>query len=299
MLKKRAIKRIITSTGALFIFLLIYIFPKQEKYSIPEEVIYVNELTMPLYTLDQNSYVARTNIIKKNEDDINYIINVLTKNSINSNYLAANFTPVIPENTKLLDYSLNDNILKLNFSKELLNVSEKDEEKMIESLIYSLCEIKDVNKIMIFVEGKELNELPNSKIKLPTVLDKSFGVNKVYDVNNIKGIVKTTVYYMKKYEDDLYYVPITKITNSDKKCIEIIIDELKSSPTYESNLLSFLTASYELENYEILDNTISLTFNNKLLANLNDEEITEKVKYSLVLSIRDSLNIEDIVININ
>ena len=254
---------------------------------------------MPLYTLDQNSYVARTNIIKKNEDDINYIINVLTKNSINSNYLAANFTPVIPENTKLLDYSLNDNILKLNFSKELLNVSEKDEEKMIESLIYSLCEIKDVNKIMIFVEGKELNELPNSKIKLPTVLDKSFGVNKVYDVNNIKGIVKTTVYYMKKYEDDLYYVPITKITNSDKKCIEIIIDELKSSPTYESNLLSFLTASYELENYEILDNTISLTFNNKLLANLNDEEITEKVKYSLALSIRDSLNIEDIVININ
>lgn len=299
MLKKRAIKRIITSTGALFIFLLIYIFPKQEKFNIPEEVIYVNELTMPLYTLDQNSYVARTNIIKKNEDDINYIISVLTKNSINSNYLATNFTPVIPENTKLLDYSLNDNILKLNFSKELLNVSEKDEEKMIESLIYSLCEINGINKIMIFVEGKELNELPNSKIKLPTVLDKSFGVNKVYDVNNIKGIVKTTIYYMKKYEDDLYYVPITKITNSDKKCIEIIIDELKSSPTYESNLLSFLTASYELENYEILDNSISLTFNNKLLANLNDEEITEKVKYSLALSIRDSLNIEDIVININ
>lgn len=299
MLKKRAIKRIITSTGALFIFLLIYIFPKQEKFNISEEVIYVNELTMPLYTLDQNSYVARTNIIKKNEDDINYIISALTKNSINSNYLATNFTPVIPENTKLLDYSLNDNILKLNFSKELLNVSEKDEEKMIESLIYSLCEINGINKIMIFVEGKELNELPNSKIKLPTVLDKSFGVNKVYDVNNIKGIVKTTVYYMKKYEDDLYYVPITKITNSDKKCIEIIIDELKSSPTYESNLLSFLTASYELENYEILDNSISLTFNNKLLANLNDEEITEKVKYSLALSIRDSLNIEDIVININ
>mgnify|MGYP004464682949 FL=1 len=299
MLKKRAIKRIITSTGALFIFLLIYIFPKQEKYSIPEEVIYVNELTMPLYTLDQNSYVARTNIIKKNEDDINYIVSVLTKNSINSNYLATNFSPIIPENTKLLDYSLNDNILKLNFSKELLNVSEKDEEKMIESLIYSLCEIKDVNKIMIFVEGKELNELPNSKIKLPTVLDKSFGVNKVYDVNNIKGIVKTTVYYMNKYDDNLYYVPITKITNSDKKCIEIIIDELKSSPTYESNLLSFLTASYELENYEILDNSISLTFNNKLLANLNDEQIIEKVKYSLALSIRDSLNIEDIVININ
>ena len=300
MLKRHAIKRIIISTGALLIFFLIYFFPNQNNFSIPEEVIYIDELTLPLYTIDQNNYVARTNIIKKENDDINYIINVLTKGSINSNYLPSNFYSPIPKGTKLIDYSLNDGLLKLNFSKELLNVTEEDEEKMIESLIYSLCELDNVKNIMIFVENEKLNELPNSKIKLPTTLDKSYGINKVYDIKNFKDTTKTTIYYLSKYENDFYYVPISKITNSDEKnYVEIIVNELKTSPIYENNLLSYLNASYELESYEILENSITLSFNNNLIASLEDKDLVEKVKYSISLSLRDTYNLDNIIINMN
>lgn len=300
MLKRHAIKKIIISTGTLLIFFLIYFFPNQNNFSIPEEVIYIDELTLPLYTIDQNNYVARTNIIKKENDDINYIINVLTKGSINSNYLPSNFYSPIPKGTKLIDYSLNDGLLKLNFSKELLNVTEEDEEKMIESLIYSLCELDNVKNIMIFVENEKLNELPNSKIKLPTTLDKSYGINKVYDIKNFKDTTKTTIYYLSKYENDFYYVPISKITNSDEKnYVEIIVNELKTSPIYENNLLSYLNASYELESYEILENSIILSFNNNLIASLEDKDLVEKVKYSISLSLRDTYNLDNIIINMN
>ncbi|MDD5865514.1 MAG: GerMN domain-containing protein [bacterium] len=300
MLKRHAIKKIIISTGTLLIFFLIYFFPNQNNFSIPEEVIYIDELTLPLYTIDQNNYVARTNIIKKENDDINYIINVLTKGSINSNYLPSNFYSPIPKGTKLIDYSLNDGLLKLNFSKELLNVTEEDEEKMIESLIYSLCELDNVKNIMIFVENEKLNELPNSKIKLPTTLDKSYGINKVYDIKNFKDTTKTTIYYLSKYENDFYYVPISKITNSDEKnYVEIIVNELKTSPIYENNLLSYLNASYELESYEILENSITLSFNNNLIASLEDKDLVEKVKYSISLSLRDTYNLDNIIINMN
>ena len=300
MLKRHAIKKIIISTGTLLIFFLIYFFPNQNNFSIPEEIIYIDELTLPLYTIDQNNYVARTNIIKKENDDINYIINVLTKGSINSNYLPSNFYSPIPKGTKLIDYSLNDGLLKLNFSKELLNVTEEDEEKMIESLIYSLCELDNVKNIMIFVENEKLNELPNSKIKLPTTLDKSYGINKVYDIKNFKDTTKTTIYYLSKYENDFYYVPISKITNSDEKnYVEIIVNELKTSPIYENNLLSYLNASYELESYEILENSIILSFNNNLIASLEDKDLVEKVKYSISLSLRDTYNLDNIIINMN
>ena len=300
MLKRHAIKKIIISTGTLLIFFLIYFFPNQNNFSIPEEVIYIDELTLPLYTIDQNNYVARTNIIKKENDDINYIINVLTKGSINSNYLPSNFYSPIPKGTKLIDYSLNDGLLKLNFSKELLNVTEEDEEKMIESLIYSLCELDNVKNIMIFVENEKLNELPNSKIKLPTTLDKSYGINKVYDIKSFKDTTKTTIYYLSKYENDFYYVPISKITNSDEKnYVEIIVNELKTSPIYENNLLSYLNASYELESYEILENSITLSFNNNLIASLEDKDLVEKVKYSISLSLRDTYNLDNIIINMN
>lgn len=297
MLKKNALRRICISTFSLFIVLLLCIFPNNET-SYPEEIISINELTMPLYIKDQNGYVARTNIIKKKDNDIEYIINLLTKGSLYENYLPVNFEPLIPENTKLLNYSLNDKVLKLNFSKEFLLVKENDEEKMIESLIYSLCELESIDKILIYVENEKLNELPNSKVKLPVSLDKSYGINKVYDIKSFKNVTKTTIYYASKTDDLTYYIPITKITNNDANAVEIIVKELKTSPIYESNLISFLNASYELKNYEIMENSVNMSFNNKILLNLNDENITEKVKYTLSLSIRDTLG-KDVSIKIN
>ena len=297
MLKKNALRRICISTFSLFIVLLLCIFPNNET-SYPEEIISINELTMPLYIKDQNGYVARTNIIKKKDNDIEYIINLLTKGSLYENYLPVNFEPLIPENTKLLNYSLNDKVLKLNFSKEFLLVKENDEEKMIESLIYSLCELESIDKILIYVENEKLNELPNSKVKLPVSLDKSYGINKVYDIKSFKNITKTTIYYASKTDDLTYYIPITKITNNDANAVEIIVKELKTSPIYESNLISFLNASYELKNYEIMENSVNMSFDNKMLLNLNDENITEKVKYTLSLSIRDTLG-KDVSIKIN
>ncbi len=297
MLKKNALRRICISTFSLLIVLLLCIFPSSET-SYPEEIIRVSELTMPLYIKDQNNYVARTNIIKKGDNDIEYIINLLTKGSIYENYLPVNFEPLIPENTKLLNYSLNDKVLKLNFSKEFLLVKENDEEKMIEILIYSLCELESVDKILIYVENEKLNELPNSKVKLPVSLDKSYGINKVYDIKSFKNVTKTTVYYASKTDDLTYYIPITKITNDDANAVEIIVNELKTSPIYESNLISFLNASYELKNYEIMESSVNMSFDNKMLLNLNDESITEKVKYTLALSIRDTLG-KDVSININ
>ena len=297
MLKKNALRRICISTFSLFIVLLLCIFPNNET-SYPEEIISINELTMPLYIKDQNGYVARTNIIKKKDNDIECIINLLTKGSLYENYLPVNFEPLIPENTKLLNYSLNDKVLKLNFSKEFLLVKENDEEKMIESLIYSLCELESIDKILIYVENEKLNELPNSKVKLPVSLDKSYGINKVYDIKSFKNVTKTTIYYASKTDDLTYYIPITKITNNDANAVEIIVKELKTSPIYESNLISFLNASYELKNYEIMENSVNMSFDNKMLLNLNDENITEKVKYTLSLSIRDTLG-KDVSIKIN
>lgn len=299
MLKQSAIKRIILSSVALLIMILVYIFPSPNNSSIPEEVIYVDELTMPIYVMDQNHYIARTTIIKPSSNQVEYIIDCLTIDSLNANYLPNGFTPIIPKQTKLLSHAIDNDLLKINFSKDILNVNKKHEEKMIESLIYSLCEIEGINKIMIFVEDKILDKLPHSGKSLPSVLDKSYGINKIYNFHNFKNTTKTTIYYMSKYNDNLYYIPITKITNSDIEAVEVIVNELKSTPIYETNLISYLNASYELKDYQILEDSITISFNNNLLANLDDKDISEKVRYTLSLSLRDTYNIDNIVINLN
>lgn len=300
MLKRSAIKRIMVASLALIIMFLFSLFPHNDELTIPEEVIYVNEVSLPIYALQKDGFVARGNALKKDEDDdIKYIISLLTIDSENSLMLPDGLTALIPRNTSVIDYTIEDKILKINFTKEFLNVNEYNEEKMLESLTYSLVELEGIKGIMIYVENSLLDHYPNSQKSLPKILDRNLGINKAYDVYDIKDTIMTTTYYISKDNDNYYYIPISKITNEKKEPVEIIVNELQKNPIYETNLISYLNASYELKSYEVLENSISLSFNNELIAGLADDDINEQITYTLSLSLRDTYDIDKIDININ
>lgn len=304
MLKKSALRRIMVSTLALVIVSVLYFFPGEEEYKpLKQTVEYVDVKGIPIYLLNQDEYVVRTNIATSQTDSIKLVkelVDAITLGSEKKEYLSKYFSQVIPKNTKLLDVSLENGLLKLNFSKEFLNIDKNLEEKLIESIIYTLTEIEGIDEIMIFVEETKLEELPQSKIKLPNTLDRSYGINKVYDITSIKDLTKTTIYYIGMNDDITYYVPVTKIeNNNNQNKIEIIIDELKSSPLYETNLMSYLASSVELENYEELENQVTLSFNNFIFDDLEEKNILEEVKYSISLSIKDSLDVEEVIFKVD
>lgn len=304
MLKKSAIRRIMVSTLALIIVSVLYFLPSNEKsLALKQTVEYVSVDDTPIYLVNPDLYVVRTNIATNGKDNISLIkelIEALTIGNSKKEYISEHFQQVIPENTKLLNISLESGLLKLDFSKEFLNGSKDMEELMIEAIIYSLTEIDGVKEIMIFVEGTKLEVLPQSKIKLPNTLDRSYGINKVYNITSLKGLSKTTIYYIGEYNDIIYYVPVTKIENDNgNNKIEIIIDELKSSPIYETNLMSYLASSVELENYEELENQVILSFNNEIFSNFEEQSILEEVKYSISLSIEDTLNVDEVIFKVD
>ena len=296
MLKRLAFKKMMIISLSFLFLLIIYFFPRNDKLNIDTTLTY-NELeTIPIYLVDNNNLVSRFEVIKKGKDSLELVDEVISNLTIDSenNYIPNNFKKVIPEKTKIISKDLNDGLLKINFTKELLQVSKENEEKMIEAIIYSLTEIKDIKKVMIFVEGELLKELPNSKKILPNTLDRSLGINKVYDLNSMKDISKVTTYYVSKADGYNYYTPVTTITNTKKEKVEVIIEKLKSSPTFNTNLVSYLEASTKLQKYEILENSINLSFNNAVLS-LDDNSIIEEVKYAIALSIRDTYDIYETI----
>lgn len=300
MIKKSSIRRICVATLALFILLIIYFFPNND-VSIKEHLNYIKNDEMPIFLIDDKDYVARTSIVKSSKninDQIKEIIETLTINSQKSNYIRDGFKPIIPKDTKVLDLKLDSEILTINFSKEFLNVSKENEDKMIEALIYSLTEIKEIKKIKILVENNNFTTLPNSNKKLPEYLDKNYGINKIYNLDSLKETSKTTIYYLSKNKDYYYYVPVTKVSNEKLERVEIIIKELKSTPIYHTNLISYLASSTSMTNYELLESTISLSFNNYLIANLKDDAVLEEVKYSIALSLRDTYGINKVIFSI-
>ncbi len=301
MIKNNALKRILISTLALFILIFLYLFPSSNINTIKEETSYIEAIKTPIYLLDDNNYVSRISILQKSSninENIEYIINFLTKESNESYYLPTGFSSVIPKNTKLNSYNLTNGVLKLDFSKEFLNTSKEEELKLIESLVFSFTEFNEINSIMIFIDGEKLNNLEKNNISLPNTIDKNFGINKLYDITSIKNINHTINYYIAKNEDYTYYVPISKFNNTSEEKVEIIIKNLQTSPYNQTNLISYLKASATLESYQILEESVNLSFNNELIADLSSNNIIEEVKYSIFLSIRDTYNIKSVIFDI-
>lgn len=299
MLKKGIIRRITVSSLALLILLITYLFPtKISNDEFKQNLTYSDIKKNAVYLIDKENYVSRVDvaITETNDilDKIKEILKVLTIHSQESTYLPTHFYGVIPEGTKINNLHLENGLLKIDFSKEFLNFKEDDERKLIEAIIYSLTELKEVKGIILFVEGEQLLELPYSKEKLQSPLTKDFGINKLYEINSIKDTTKATIYYGSKEEELFYYVPITYVTNTKNEKVEIIIEKLKSSPIYESNLISYLHANAEINDYVLKENEIKLSFNKYLLDDLTKDNVLEEVQYTIFLSLRDTYHVEKV-----
>lgn len=293
-------RKLLISFLTLFVLTLVYLFPTNNKYI--EEITIKEPSYHSIYLLNKNILVE-TKIVSNNENDIlakiKDIITSLTIDSPKAKYIDDNYTPLIPKDTKILNLSLENNLLKINFSKEFLNVTKETEEKVIESIIYSLTRLNEVKEIMLFVENEKLDYLPISKKKLPLTLTKSFGINKVYNVNNVFTMDVLNLYYYTNINDEYHLVPVSIFTNDNTDKVEIIIEELKSSPIHQSNLMSFLSSNAKLLDYEIKENTIKLEFSNYILDNFFNASLLEEVKYAISKSFEDTLGITDVNLVVN
>ena len=300
MLKKTFVKRICLALFCLLILLVLYLFPKVKKSeNIYEKSTYtVKDLSNIVYLLDKNDKVARLPITLRQEnleDKIKELITYMSNSSIYSNLIPNGFKPILPEGVTVISTEVNDGNLKINLSKELLNLKKNNEVKALEALIYTLTSLDNINSITLLVEGSILTRLPNSKEILPNPLDRTYGINKKYDINSIKDTTKTTIYYLSKNEDNYYYVPVTKVTNDQKEKIEVIIKELKSSKIYDTSLMSYLSSDTTLKKYNILDKEISLEFNNAILSGIKNDKILEEVTYAINLSIKDAYDVDKVM----
>lgn len=303
MLKKMSIRKIIISTFTLFILLIIYLIPSNDENEIElknsgVEYTYSNNLN-PIYLLDSNDYVARTSIKTCACDGVERAKDLLEGLIIDgkkSNIIPNGFKSIIPPETQILDLQLQEGTLTINFSKELLDINEKYEEKILEAIIYTLTSIEGIDNVIIQVEGEPLTKLPQSGKQLPTVLDKSYGINKIYELTSTKDITSYTTYYVSTYNDNYYYVPVTKyINNENQDKIKVIIEEMSSAPIYESNLMSFLNVNTKLLDYEQEDNILKLKFNDMILSDITSNNILEEVIYTISLSMNDMLGVTEII----
>ena len=294
MLSKIGIRKITVTSVALFVIGLIYLFPTKD-LKIEKNINYIDEEKLSqIYMLDNNNYVSEV-LHEINADTLIDKLRCKLESITNSEEnKIKNFKGLIPANTKVLSIDVKDKVCTVDFSKELLGVSALVEEKMIEAIVFTLTSESEVTSVIIKVDGKVLERLPNSNKLLPNILDRSYGI-KDYDINSLYNLTKTTIYYVGDNFGETYYVPVTKITNDNDEKISVIVNELKSSVMYQSNLNSYLNNKTELKNYKVEEEVMKLTFNDKIFDSIYDKNILEEVVYTIGKSVMENYDVKKVI----
>jgi len=299
------------TTAALFALFLIYLVPKDTGYiltDVPSKVEVVNASvnTEEIYLLNHRHMLSRTKIVNnKKQNDIaaraKFVLESLIQDGPNSSQLPNGFRAILPSDTKLvsLSYEEEPKLLKVNFSKELLDVKEEDEEKMIEAIVYTATSITEIKQVILYIDNQILTLLPKTKTSLPSTLDRTIGINKQYDFTKTDNINQVTIYYIDEFNDNHYYVPVTKYINDDREKVNIIIDELTSTNTYNSNLMSFLSSNTKLLEAKQVNDIMELDFNSYIFDEGESKNILEEVVYTISLSIKDNYDVSEVVFKVD
>ena len=274
MLRTKILRKIYITTLIIFVLFVISSFTIN-KSILNIKTEYQTRISS-IYLLDEHNYLLKVNISLK--DNIKENIPIIFNNLKENNKHYSGLKGLIPANTKINDFEISNKILSIDLTDDLLMVNDDIKEKIIESMVYSFINLKEIDGVKITVNNKPINNVD--------ILTKEIGINKEYDINRITDIKKVVLYYYEEKNNNKYYVPVTKYVNSQDDKIKIIIDNLKTNYLTKTNLMSYLNDRVNILKYEKTNNIVTISFANVL--DFDQDNILEEVIYTLSNSIKDS-----------
>ncbi len=302
MLRTKALRKIFLTTLTLFVLLTVFTITNSKTENVLKTNLEIEDIagfkTDVIYLLNDKGLLVKTKILLEGntaEEKINKLLLNLTEGSSNS--FPEGLKKLIPKGTVVNNVMVGNNLVTVDFSKELLKVSSDMEKPMVTAIVYSILELGNYEGVSILVDGKVLDKYPNSLEEIPSVINKSIGINKNFNITSYNNINKVVIYYLENIDNNLYYVPVTKYVNDERDKIKIIVEELASSYIYESNLMSFLNSNVELLDYKEDNDIMYLNFNDYLFD--GNDKILEEVLYSLAYSVFDNYNVSMVSFMVN
>ena len=290
MLITKIINKIFRTTLIMFLILTVFTITNESKEKVLRTNLEINNIKdidkTKLYLLSNNNYLVETNVYINSdrlEDKINKIIEYL---KINNNKIPKGLKGYLTKDIKINNINLEDNNIKINFSKEILNI--KDKELVIEGLVYSLLNLDEINSIEVLVEN---NYLENYEYKL----NKNIGINKQYILKNRKDVNKINLYYYNKINNIEYLTPVTKYINDKRKKIEIILDELINN--IPNNLISYMDDKVKLKEYKEENDLIILKFNENFIG--ENKDLNKKIINQIALTIFENYDVNTVLFQEN
>lgn len=247
-----------------------------------EVILETNKIYHRVYLLSSDDYVVPLSF-KMNQrltiqEEIIEVFSLLKTNTKAGNDYLRGYIPV---DTKLLNIELNEEILTLNMSNEFNNYTEKNEVKMLESLVHTFLDFDGVSQLKLQVDGKSLSTFPNNNLVFPTILNNDIGLNRLNYTEDVSSKTRTVVFYNHTYDSKQYMIPVS-LYSEESEQVSAFISNTKYLPSISTGLKKIST--YNSLDYEIAplinEEGIFISVNDSCLM---EEGIVSSDIYELIL----------------
>lgn len=165
--------------------------------------------------------------------------NMIDSPELRESIITTGLAPIIPAGTEIKGMTIDEDIglCKVDFSKEVLNYeTEKDEENLINGIVYTLTEFQVIDQVQFLVDG-EIVPVMKYGTNLSNPIKRE-NINLVIDGDDERS--KVVVYYKGiNFEEDYeYFVPVTIPTLAPVPNIYTALELLFDGPPMELGLSS-------------------------------------------------------------
>ncbi|ACL75705.1 GerMN domain-containing protein [Ruminiclostridium cellulolyticum] len=261
-----------------------------------------SNLLITLYYKNQKGLIIPvTRTVKKQESLAKAAILGLVDEAVTKEQLDYyGLYPVLPRGTKIKGINIKDKVAVIDFSKEFLNLSGKQEEQeAVASIVYTLTGFSTVSDVRIRVEGKEITTLENgTDLSIPR--NRSNTLINTSDTQIKDGCVKCDLYYVSDDSNNHnYLVPVSiQIPQTDPRGIPgLIFDELGKKPN-ETTYFTSMPEGTKLLSFNRQGSTAVLDFSNQI-TNYGGSEKEDTLLNQIYYTVSQMKGIQKIKLLIN
>lgn len=256
----------------------------------PEIVVELkkDEINRRVYLISNDNLTIPLSVsLEKKSTLQEQIIDVYNLLKVNSQIENPYIKGFIPQETKLNKVNIENKILQLDFSDNILN-NNFNTNKTLEALTMSFISFDEIKGLEVFVNGTKINDIVDEYI--PDILNEDYGINENYNfTSSILGKDKQIVFYSRNYSDEYkYLVPVTVYTDKFESVNQMFVNATKMEQPVSSHLK-------QLELYKSLDSQQSEIEHSYIVTTsaLIDEDCVNKELFDLISLSYDLMGIEE------
>lgn len=239
----------------------------------------INYAYNTIYLADKENVLIPLSIKYQTFDSVGeellYLISTLKVDSSVSNEY---FNGLLPKSCSVKSLDFNEGIVSVNFDSNFATYDSKNELKILESLVWTLCDYEGVNGVSLSMNDTMLKNMPVNNTPINEVLTKQIGINNYLLTSTILGSGERVLsYYEKEINDTYYYVPVTHyVSNKENLSLyDLTINSLFKEP----GITSSLQVCRIFEDTNMVNNSI-LT-DNVLYVSLSEDILYDETTVSL------------------